>query len=522
MNEGTVTTLTAQAGGAQKLYWIRKQNGVETVIATDQFTLDLAAGRVTGSQSFTLQFKAIYPTETKTVDIPVTITEDLPDPVFTLTAPATWDGRQTITVTPNISNLATLTAKGVTDFNYGWSVAGLAVIKQITPGTLTLMRSQGSGPLTVTLTLDNGGTPVTRSTTISVQEPATDAWVQRTPAADEKPLSHQFYARDDTGFGRLHYNGTLASPATKVFLKVYATPEGGTETLIDTLRQTLGTGGTYAFTKPIAAGLVTYRVEFGSTSAGGTDTVIDDTATDLVCGDAYIIDGQSNAVCDNNSDPDLTYYTSTWIRSFGNMTGGGNSFGNAVVSSVSGDAYRIGHWAMHLARSLVTQHQIPICMINGAVGGTLIYQHQPNPANHYDTSGGPYSNPYNIYGNLLTRVAAAKLTHGISGIFWHQGEADQASGAPTGDYNYKSYQQYFVDISANWKQDMPNIKHYYIYQIWPSAGNVNGETSDWLREVQRTLPHMYSNMSIMSTVGNPGTGLGTGISNTRVTPSSPC
>jgi len=55
---------------------------------------------------------------------------------------------------------------------------------------------------------------------------------------------------------------------------------------------------------------------------------------------------------------------------------------------------------------------------------------------------------------------------------------------------------------------MPNIKHYYIYQIWPTAGNVNGETSDWLREVQRTLPHMYSNMSIMSTVGDPGTGLG--------------
>ena len=52
MNEGTVTTLTAQAGGAQKLYWIRKQNGVETVIATNQFTLDLAAGRVTGSRSY--------------------------------------------------------------------------------------------------------------------------------------------------------------------------------------------------------------------------------------------------------------------------------------------------------------------------------------------------------------------------------------------------------------------------------------------------------------------------------------
>ena len=35
MNEGTTTTLTAQAGGAQKVYWIYKRNGVESVLATD-------------------------------------------------------------------------------------------------------------------------------------------------------------------------------------------------------------------------------------------------------------------------------------------------------------------------------------------------------------------------------------------------------------------------------------------------------------------------------------------------------
>ncbi len=210
MPEGATTTLTAQAGGAQKIYWIRKENGQETLIAVDRFTLDLAAGRVTGSQSYAIQLKAVYPTETKTIDIPVTITEDLPDPVFTLTAPSTWDGRQTITVTPNISNLAALQAKGVATFNYSWNVAGLAVTKQISPGTLTLTRSQGSGPLTVTLVMDNGGALVTSTKTLSVQEPASDAWVQRTPDANEKPVTGQFFARDDTGFGKIYYNGTQA------------------------------------------------------------------------------------------------------------------------------------------------------------------------------------------------------------------------------------------------------------------------------------------------------------------------
>gem|GEM_PF-2361683 len=65
--------------------------------------------------------------------------------------------------------------------------------------------------------------------------------------------------------------------------------------------------------------------------------------------------------------------------------------------------------------------------------------------------------PPKIYGGLLTRVTAAKLTHGIRGVIWHQGENDSGSGAPTGDWNYKSYQQDFVDMSAAWKEDLSNI-----------------------------------------------------------------
>ena len=63
-----------------------------------------------------------------------------------------------------------------------------------------------------------------------------------------------------------------------------------------------------------------------------------------------------------------------------------------------------------------------------------------------------------------------------------------------------------MDISAAWKQDFPNLRNYYLFQIWPAAC---GDTSrnDQLREVQRTLPYLYSNMKIMSTHGIvPGSG----------------
>ena len=101
----------------------------------------------------------------------------------------------------------------------------MAVIKQESNGTLTLTRSQGSGPMTVTLIIDNGGTPVTRSTTINVQEPASDPWVQRTPDANEKPVNKQFFARNpETGLGTIFYNGTQGGSPTAVYLKVYTTP----------------------------------------------------------------------------------------------------------------------------------------------------------------------------------------------------------------------------------------------------------------------------------------------------------
>ncbi|MEI6605151.1 MAG: DUF2341 domain-containing protein [Verrucomicrobiota bacterium] len=486
MNESTSPTLTAQAGGAQKVYWIEKRNGVDTLLATDQLTLNVNAGRVTGNQSYSIQFKGIYPTEIKTVDVPINVIDTLPDPVFTLTGPASWDGRQTISVTPSVSNLAALQAAGVSNLNYSWTVAGLAVTKQITPGVLTLTRAQSSGPLSVTLTMDNGGSPVTITKTIAVQEPASDAWVQRTPGTTEKPVNGQFFARDpNTGKGVIYYNGTGVG-TTPVYLKVFATPVAGTEAqYVPTLRQT-PVAGAYGFSVPIAAGKVTYKVVYGTTT-GGVDTDVA-TVSDLVCGDAYIIDGQSNALALDNSAPsDLT--TNKWIRTYGSSGGG---WGYAVSK---GSEMYLGLWGYDLATTLAATHNMPVCFINGAVGGTLIYQHQPNPADH-----GAAGASYSIYANLYNRVVGAKLTHGIRGVFWHQGESDSATGAPTGDWNYKSYQQYFVDMSAAWKQDFPNIQRYIVYQVQPKPCAM-GPMGDQLRDMQRTLPLLFSNMSVLSTIG---------------------
>lgn len=490
--EGKSATVTAEAGGAQKIYWILKRDGIEKVVAVDRFSFTFDAGRVSGDTQATLQFKAVYPGEVKTRDIAIAIKEDLPDPAFTLRAPAKWDGRTTIEVAPRIANLSAMQAKGAGTLDIAWSVAGMAVIKEVAPGKLILHRSQNSGKLVVTATIGNGGQPVAQSATILVTEPAKDPWVQRAPGKDEKPEDGQFYARDDHNEGTLFYNGTLAQPADTVFLKLYADDK-----LIKTETAKPGADNAYAFALKLKPGLVKYRVEFG-TKTGGLETVLH-TAGDIVCGDAYLIDGQSNALATDTRE-ESPPKTNTWIRSYGRPSQNpkdnqGNLWCCPVWKARAGEKAELGWWGMELAGRLVESQKMPVFIVNGAVGGTRIDQHQRNPADPADLA--------TIYGRMLWRVQQARLTHGIRAILWHQGESDQGADGPTGGYGWETYQSLFVEMSAGWKQDFPNVQHYYVFQIWPNSCAMGGRhgAGDRLREQQRTLPQLFSNLHIMSTLG---------------------
>ena len=489
--EGKSASVTAKAGGAQRVYWIIKRDGGERVAAVDRFTFTFDAGRVVGDQSATLQFKGVYADGVNTKDIAIKVREEIPEPDFTLKVPAKWDGRKTIEVVPQISNLTAMKAKGAGDLKYSWSVAGLATVKEVAPDKLILKRAQNSGELTVTLALSNGGIAATQSTSITVREPAQDAWEQWIPGKDEKPEDNQFYARDDQNEGTLFCNGTLAESADSVILRVYADDK-----LIATKTQKPSADLTYGLSAKLKPGLIRYRVEFGS-KTGDRETILH-TATNLVCGDAYLIDGQSNALATDTGEKSQAE-THEWIRSYGSPQGDGkgkrqNLWCNPVWKAQHGGKAELGYWGMELAKRLVASQKIPIFILNGAVGGTRIDQHQRNPANPEDTS--------TIYGRLLWRVRQAKLTHGVRGILWHQGENDQGADGPTGGYGWETYEQYFIEMSAGWKQDYPNVQHYYIFQIWPKACamGVNG-SDNMLREVQRRLPSLYSHASIMSTLG---------------------
>ena len=501
VDEGKSVSFTAQAGGAQKIFWVLKRDGREEVVATDRFAFAFNVGRVTGDTAATLQFKAVYAGEVKTKDIAITVKEAIPEPVFTLKAPAAWDGRATIEIVPQVANLAAMQARGAGELKTEWSATPFAVIKEIAPGKLRLLRAQNSGKLTVTATVSNGGKASTQSVDIAVTEPKRDAWVARVPAKDEQPEDGQFYTRDEKNEGTLHYNGTLTEAADSVFLKLFADDK-----LVKTETAKPGAEKAYSFAVKLKPGLIKYKVEFG-TKIGGKETVLN-TVGNLVCGDAYIIDGQSNALATDTGEKSPPE-TNEWIRSYGRPPANAknaatNLWCYPVWKAQKGEKAELGWWGMELAKRLLASQKMPIFIINAAAGGTRIDQHLPNPLNRRDTSGdNPWTNPYKLYGSLLTRVEGAKLTHGIRGILWHQGENDQGSDGPTGGFGWESYQPLFVEMAAAWKQDFPNVQNYYVFQIWPNSCSMGGRdgAGDRLREKQRTLPQLFSNMSILSTLG---------------------
>ncbi|MGL6096699.1 MAG: DUF2341 domain-containing protein [Fimbriiglobus sp.] len=509
VTEGGRVRVTAQAGGAQKLTWSVVKSDREEVLAVDRFALDFAPGRVSGDTAVKLRLKAVLPNDVKSRDIDITVKEALPDPEFTLTAPTAWDGRKELVLETQITNLAALKAAGgaATDVRTEWSAGPFAVVTETAAGKLRLIRAQNSGPLTVTATLSNGGAAVTRSVTIAVTEPATDAWVHRVPGRDETPEEGQFYPRDDRNDGTLHYNGTLATPADEVFLKVFSDDKPYT-----TVTAKLGKDGSYTLSAKLKPELVKYRVEFG-TRTGGTDTVVNKVGN-LLCGDAFLIEGQSNAEA-----LDLPWETpretSDWIRTYGGPLGrdkDGDAWLRARTQKARCKPLNlwvpavwkfkppehetfVGWWGMQLGKRLLESQKVPVCIINGALGGTRVDEHQRNPVNPADLS--------TIYGRWLWRLQQAKLTHGIRAVIWHQGENDQPADGPSGDFGWVNYHRYFMAMAAGWTRDMPNVRHYYAFQIWPDScamGGPNG-AGDRLRERQRTLPTLFSNLSLMSTLG---------------------
>ena len=307
------------------------------------------------------------------------------------------------------------------------------------------------------------------------------------------PEDNQLFARDNNNIASVSFSGNILDNNYEQFsLKIYKDGLIYGEKNIEIINNK------FDFNATIEAGLFQYSFKIFAKKENIQNLLFE--ANNVVCGDAYIITGQSNS----HASSKKSIYSSPFARSFGVKTGyetyseddkkirWGLATGNCI--SCSEDDWRdngggwttkidhgIGAWGMELSKLLIEKHQIPVCIINGGSGSSTIEENMLYPEkNSLETS----------FGRLAYRVDQAKLKDNIKAIFYHQGESDATLEKSL------SYEDNFDILNSDWKRVYKGLKKIYIFQIYPGCGEA---FQSEIRETQNQIFKKYDHVEIMST-----------------------
>ena len=224
----------------------------------------------------------------------------------------------------------------------------------------------------------------------------------------------------------------------------------------------------------------------------GTNSFMIASAENIVAGDVYIHNGQSNAQAPRRpGEPSINAvvpHTNNWIRSFGSrepdpvLLVADGQWHIAGGDQVWGPG-EIGQWALVAAKELVDEHGIPIAIISQANAGVGITFFQRNDAQHEDLTTN--------YGRLLWRCRQAGVMDMVRGALWYQGEADAR----------KDISDYLANINAlyaDWMENYPAIENVYIHQLKVGCGSVLVDEVEF-RDAQIDWANSLDDVRIMST-----------------------
>jgi hypothetical protein len=200
----------------------------------------------------------------------------------------------------------------------------------------------------------------------------------------------------------------------------------------------------------------------------------------IVCGDVFLVDGQSNAIF-GYDDPT---YSSEYARAFG-MPYSQNTRDTIWTRAEAlkwGDNNSVGGWPQRIQRDAIEREHVPTCCINGGASGTNIQSHE---------RGAVPQDLRSIYGRMLYRVKRAGLAAAARFLVWDQGELNYDTG----------YYDYFKALRATWLEDYPNLSKIYVLQNRP---NFCGWGNITLRNTQWHLQDSFPNIETIATAALPG------------------
>jgi hypothetical protein len=125
---------------------------------------------------------------------------------------------------------------------------------------------------------------------------------------------------------------------------------------------------------------------------------------------------------------------------------------------------------------------VPVALINGAVGGTVIQAHQRDDADP--------ENLNTIYGRLLYRAREAGVDLNARAMLWHQGESDGANDPVV-------YFDRFTALRDDWLEDYPSLEQLFVFQIRKGCAVPDMD----IREAQRRFGDLFPDLTVLPTAG---------------------
>ena len=306
------------------------------------------------------------------------------------------------------------------------------------------------------------------------------------------PKSNQLFARDENNQSVVLIEGDITGKMDSI--RVTCTNK--LTNLTSTYQQKIESKK-FSLNVTIEAGLHEYLFKIFTIESD--EAILFKEIDHVVCGDFYVIHGQSNAWAIDYDNKFLNLPDeASWIRTIGSMhvynqPKDANHATNLTWNHARGTAPNlqngefygegmVGVLGISLGLKMIDSLKIPIAIINGAGGGGGI--------EHYLKT---YDNDLNsTYGRLQYRIdKAGGNNEKIRGFIWNQGESDGGSSL---DF-YKSQLKTLYNHFAN---DF-DFEKFYLIQTPPGCPSLGSHTS--IREAQRQFAKEYPEVELMTRHG---------------------
>lgn len=302
---------------------------------------------------------------------------------------------------------------------------------------------------------------------------------------DQFPRDLQLYPRDASSQAEVIISGTVSTTGyTKVGAQMFreeALSRAVSQTVTATASNT-----TFRLAFTIKAEPAEYSFRFFLYKGADSTLVLE--RKRIVCGDAYIIHGQSNALALPDLDQVYPFtFNDKYIRTVAIPLNG--PVGDIAWFPAKQPFGSVGVIGLRIQELILQNYKIPTCVLNGGVGGAPIdVLSARDPNNH--------ANPNTAYGSLLYRAQWAGVAKQVKAIIWKQGEAESGMAKP--DYTRK-----FATLYNQFREDYGDMR-LYVGQI--NILDLPEDSAAALRDFQRRTKYLFKNVETIATVGTPGYG----------------